>query len=435
MRPQWVIEKKRDGGTLSPAEIRSFVDGFTRGDIPDYQMSALAMAVFFRGLSPEETAALTDAMLRSGDRLDTSSIPRPKVDKHSTGGVGDKVSLVLGPLLAAAGAAVPMISGRGLGLTGGTLDKLESIPGYRTGLAAGEFLDVVRRGGCSIVGQTERLCPADRKLYALRDVTGTVPSIPLITASILSKKLAEGLDALVMDVKFGAGAFMKTRADARRLAASLVRVGREAGLPVRALLTDMNRPLGRAVGNALEVMEAVETLKGRGPEDLVRLTLALGGEALAMTGLAADPAAGEVRLREALDRGEGWRRFREMVILHGGDAEALEDYRRLPRAAIRQPFAAPAGGYVASVDAERIARAVSALGAGRSRADAAVDPAVGAADLVQVGERVEKGQILVTLHANDERRLEEARGFVREAFALSGTPVAAPELVAERIAS
>jgi pyrimidine-nucleoside phosphorylase len=435
MRPQWVIEKKRDGGTLSPAEIRSFVDGFTRGDIPDYQMSALAMAVFFRGLSPEETAALTDAMLRSGDRLDTSSIPRPKVDKHSTGGVGDKVSLVLGPLLAAAGAAVPMISGRGLGLTGGTLDKLESIPGYRTGLAAGEFLDVVRRGGCSIVGQTERLCPADRKLYALRDVTGTVPSIPLITASILSKKLAEGLDALVMDVKFGAGAFMKTRADARRLAASLVRVGREAGLPVRALLTDMNRPLGRAVGNALEVMEAVETLKGRGPEDLVRLTLALGGEALAMTGLAADPAAGEVRLREALDRGEGWRRFREMVILHGGDAEALEDYRRLPRAAIRQPFAAPAGGYVASVDAERIARAVSALGAGRSRADAAVDPAVGAADLVQVGERVEKGQILVTLHANDERRLEEARGFVREAFALSGTPVTAPELVAERIAS
>ena len=435
MRPQWVIETKRDGGTLSPAEIRSFVDGFTRGDIPDYQMSALAMAVFFRGLSPEETAALTDAMLRSGDRLDTSSIPRPKVDKHSTGGVGDKVSLVLGPLLAAAGAAVPMISGRGLGLTGGTLDKLESIPGYRTGLAAGEFLDVVRRGGCSIVGQTERLCPADRKLYALRDVTGTVPSIPLITASILSKKLAEGLDALVMDVKFGAGAFMKTRADARRLAASLVRVGREAGLPVRALLTDMNRPLGRAVGNALEVMEAVETLKGRGPEDLVRLTLALGGEALAMTGLAADPAAGEVRLREALDRGEGWRRFREMVILHGGDAEALEDYRRLPRAAIRQPFAAPAGGYVASVDAERIARAVSALGAGRSRADAAVDPAVGAADLVQVGERVEKGQILVTLHANDERRLEEARGFVREAFALSGTPVAAPELVAERIAS
>ena len=292
MVPQWIIEKKRDGHALNEEEIRFFIDGYTRGDIPDYQMAAMAMAIFLRGMNAAETAVLTDAMMRSGDLIDTSSIAAPRVDKHSTGGIGDKISLVLAPLLACCGAAVPMISGRGLGITGGTLDKLASIPGYRTDLSEEEFVRVVRTCGCSITGQTARLVPADRKLYALRDVTATVPSIPLITASIMSKKLAEGIDHLVLDVKFGTGAFMRTRMDAHRLASSLVRVGREMGRKVTALLTDMNEPLGRTAGNALEVVESVECLYGRGPADVMDLTLALGAELLAMAGLAPNGAAG-----------------------------------------------------------------------------------------------------------------------------------------------
>jgi pyrimidine-nucleoside phosphorylase len=327
-----------------------------------------------------------------------------------------------------------MISGRGLGITGGTLDKLEAIPGYRTRLDERQFLDVVRACGCAIVGQTERLAPADRKLYALRDVTATVPSVPLITASVMSKKLAEGIDHLVLDVKFGRGAFMKTRAAARELAASLVRVGRGMGKGVAALLTEMNQPLGRAAGNALEVVESVETLHGRGPADVVELCLALGAELLRLAGAAADAGAARARLHETLRTGAALDRFREMVRRQGGDAEAIEDYNRLPCARIQAPLAAPAAGYVAGVDADRVGRACILLGAGRARTEDGVDPAVGVADLAKVGERVAKGQRLATVHANDEARLAEANRLLREAFVLADAPVETPPLVAERVA-
>lgn len=433
MVPQWIIEKKRDGKELTPAEIDFFVQGFTRGEIPDYQMAALAMAIYLRGMTPDETALLTEAMLRSGDVLDTSAIPRPKVDKHSTGGIGDKISLPLAPLLACAGLAVPMISGRGLGITGGTLDKLEAIPGYRTNLSEREFLDIVGDIGCSIVGQTDRLVPADRKLYALRDVTATVPSIPLITASIMSKKLAEGIDHLLLDVKFGSGAFMRTRDDARRLAESLVRVGRAMRKNVRALLTDMNQPLGRAVGNALEVVEAAEILYGRGPADTTELTLAFAAELMVMAGRAPNADTARRTLRAAIESGAAIEKFREMIRRHGGDAEAVEDYNRLPSATIQQPLTAPCTGYIAAVDAERIGRACLLLGAGRRRTDDAVDPAVGVAELVKVGERVEKGGVLAVAHANDRARLDEARRLLVEAFTFAEAPPAPAPLIAERV--
>lgn len=433
MVPQWIIEKKRDGKELTASEIEFFIQGFTRGDIPDYQMAALAMAIYLRGMTPDETALLTEAMLRSGDVLDTSAIPRPKVDKHSTGGIGDKISLPLAPLLACAGLAVPMISGRGLGITGGTLDKLEAIPGYRTNLSEREFLDIVADIGCSIVGQTDRLVPADRKLYALRDVTATVPSIPLITASIMSKKLAEGIDHLLLDVKFGSGAFMRTRDDARRLAESLVRVGRAMRKNVRALLTDMNQPLGRAVGNALEVVEAAEILYGRGPADTTELTLAFGAELMVMAGRAPDAQTARRTLRAAIESGAAIEKFREMICRHGGDAEVVDDYNRLPSATIQQPLTAPCAGYIAAVDAERIGRACLLLGAGRRRTDDAVDPAVGVAELVKVGERVEKGGVLAVAHANDRARLDEARRLLVEAFTFAEAPPPHAPLIAERV--
>ncbi len=433
MLPQWVIEKKRDGHRLREDEIRFFMDGYTRGDIPDYQMAALAMAIYLRGMSPEETAVLTDAMMRSGDVVDTSSLPMRKVDKHSTGGIGDLISLPLAPLLACCGLAVPMISGRGLGITGGTLDKLEAIPGYRTRLDEREFLGVLRACGCSIIGQTDRLAPADRKLYALRDVTATVPSIPLITASILSKKAAEGIDDLVLDVKFGSGAFMRTRSDARRLAESLVRTGRAMGKNVVALLTDMSQPLGRAAGNALEVVEAVETLSGRGAPDIVSLTLALGAELLVMAGISPDTAAAEARLKAELASGAALEKFRRMVELQGGEVGALDDYNRLPCARIQAPLSSPCAAWVAEVNAEKIGRACLLLGAGRTKTEDAVDPAVGVSGLVKVGARVEKGAALAVAQANDERRLDEALPLLREAFVFCDQPVAPPPLIVERV--
>ena len=433
MLPQWVIEKKRDGQILGDEEIRFFIAGYTRGEIPDYQMAALAMAIYLRGMSPEETASLTDAMMRSGDVVDTSGLPGRKADKHSTGGIGDLISLPLAPLLACCGLVVPMISGRGLGITGGTLDKLESIPGYRTRLDEREFLEVLRQCGCSIIGQTERLVPADRKLYALRDVTATVPSIPLITASILSKKVAEGIDDLVLDVKFGSGAFMRTRSDARRLAESLARTGRAMGKNVVALLTDMSQPLGRAAGNALEVVEAVEMLSGRGAPDVLALTLALGAELLVMAGMAPDRPAAETRLRAALASGAALERFRRMVALHGGDVAALDDYNRLPCASIQAPLSSPCAAGIAEVNAEKIGRACQLLGAGRAKTDDAVDPAVGVSGLVKVGARVNQGDPLVVAHANDERRLNAALPLLREAFVFRDQPVAPPPLIVERV--
>ncbi|HVK09454.1 MAG TPA: thymidine phosphorylase, partial [Gemmataceae bacterium] len=330
MRAVDVIRKKRDGGELSPDEIAAFVHAATHGDWPDYQLSALLMAICVRGMTPAETATLTRLMADSGTRIDLSDIPGPKIDKHSTGGVGDKTSLILAPLAAACGVVVPMMSGRGLGHTGGTLDKLESIPGFRVGLGVDEFREALRDVGCAMIGQTADMAPADRKLYALRDVTGTVESIPLITASILSKKLAEGISGLVMDVKCGRGAFMKTREDARALAESLVRVGTANGLKVEVVITAMDAPLGRAVGNALEVVESIETLKGNGPKDLEDLSVLLAAKMVRMAGLAADDSAAEVKVRKALNSGAGLEKLRQIIELQGGDPRVLDDYSRLP---------------------------------------------------------------------------------------------------------
>ena len=422
MVPQWVIEHKRDGGELSEADIRAFIGGYTRGDIPDYQMAALAMAIYFQGMSVEETAVLTDAMMRSGDLVDTAAVTLPKADKHSTGGIGDKVSLVLAPLAACCGVAVPMVSGRGLGITGGTLDKFEAIPGYRTDLTEAEFLEVLQACGCSVIGQTGRIAPADKKLYALRDVTATVPSIPLITASIMSKKLAEGIDALVLDVKCGSGAFMKTEDDARALALSLVRVGRCMDKNMGALLTDMNQPLGRAAGNALEVLEALDALEGRGPEDLMTVTLTLTARMLVLTGRAGDEEAALETARACIDSGQALERFGCMVGLHGGDPGIVEHRERLPAAEMREAIEAQEQGYVARVDAETVGRACILLGAGRRCTDDRIDPAVGVADLVKIGEQVARGSLLATVHANDRGRLEEARALLQHAFAVSAEP-------------
>ena len=433
MLPQWIIEKKRDGQALSEEEIRWFIEGFTSGRIPDYQMAAMAMAIYCRGMTPAETAILTDAMMRSGDLVDTSSIRLPKVDKHSTGGIGDKVSLILAPLAACCGVAVPMISGRGLGITGGTLDKMESIPGYRTDLSEKEFVTVLQKCGCSIIGQTGRLAPADKKLYALRDVTGTVPSIPLITASIMSKKLAEGIDALVLDVKWGKGAFMKTQKDARKLARSMVDVGRHMGKGMAALITDMNRPLGRCAGNALEVIESVQTLKNEGPADLVEVTLALCARMLLLVKRAKNETEARAQLKKHLASGKAYEVFQEMVRLHGGDPTSLDQLHKIHSASLQEPLPSPASGKIAAVDAERVGKACVVLGAGRVKTDDKVDFAVGASKLMQVGESVEKGQPLVVIHANDENRMEEARKLLDGAFTIRKGPVKVPPLVYETI--
>jgi len=430
--PQWVIEKKRDGQALAADEIREFILGFTRGEIPDYQASAFAMAVLFRGMTPDETAVLTDAMLHSGGRLDLTRIAGPKVDKHSTGGVGDKTSLVLGPLLAACGARVPMISGRGLGLTGGTLDKLESIPGFQTRLSEEQAVAVLADVGCVMIGPTARIAPADRKLYALRDVTGTVPSIPLIVASILSKKLAEGIEALVLDVKWGRGAFMKELDGARRLAAMLVATSHRMGLRARALLTDMNQPLGSAVGNALEVREAVAILTGAAGGDVRDLAIELGAELLEMTHLASNRANAMERLNRALTSGEAAMVFQRMIAAQGGEARVVEHPGLLPAAEIVAPLTAPTTGWIGAVDAERVARAAVILGAGRRTVDDAVDPAVGVDEVAGVGTRVHRGDPLAVIHANDEARCDEARRWLSGAFVFSDEPVPRPQWVTER---
>ncbi len=429
-----MIEKKRDGGALSADEIRAFVAGYTAGTIPDYQMAALAMAIFFRGMTPDETAALTDAMMRSGDTLSFAGWPRPTADKHSTGGIGDKISLVLGPLAASAGLAVPMISGRGLGLTGGTLDKLEAIPGFNTRLSPDAFRAALSRAGCAIIGQTDRLAPADRKLYALRDVTGTVPSIPLITASILSKKLAEGAVSLVLDVKCGRGAFMRTPEQARALADSLLRVGRALGRTMAALITDMEQPLGRTAGNALEVREAVEVLRGGGPADIRSLTLALTARMCLLAGVATDAAAAERDLAAHLDDGRALAAFRDMVAAQGGDIRVADDPGAvLPTAAVMESLSASADGWVAGVDAEIIGRVVLQLGAGRRRSDDVIDPAAGVDRLVQCGDRVRRGDTLMRLQAATPDLIAAVRDAARGAVRLADAPVTRPPLILETL--
>ncbi|HYT91099.1 MAG TPA: thymidine phosphorylase, partial [Gemmataceae bacterium] len=385
MRAVDIIRNKRDGHALDAGEIEAFVAGVTSGAWPDYQASALLMAIVLRGMTPEETAALTRSMVHSGVKLDLSDLPGVKVDKHSTGGVGDKTSLILAPLAAACGAIVPMMSGRGLGHTGGTLDKLEAIPGFRVGLSLDEFRAALRDVGCALIGQTKEVAPADKKLYALRDVTGTVESIPLITASIMSKKIAEGIGALAMDVKCGRGAFMKTRADSRRLAESLVATGNANGVRTTALVTAMDAPLGRNVGNALEVIECLETLKGRGPADLETLSVALAARMLLLAGITATFAEAETRIRAALTSGQGLEKFREIIARQGGEPRVVDDYKRLPGAAKRVLVRADRSGYVTELDAELVGRATMVLGAGRDRVEDAIDPGVGAIVLAHVG--------------------------------------------------
>ncbi|GAA5480904.1 thymidine phosphorylase [Haloferula sargassicola] len=403
-----LISRKRDGETLSASEIRHLVDGYVDGSVPDYQMAAFAMAVFFQGMDPVETAALTRAMLESGDVFQHPKGP-PVIDKHSTGGIGDKVSLPLAPLLAAAGARVPMVSGRGLGITGGTLDKLESMPGFRTGLSLDEAQKQLGEIGVCMMGQTERFCPADRKLYALRDVTGTVASIPLITASIMSKKLAESLDRLVLDVKFGSGAFMKTEKDARKLADAMIAVGMEMGVEVKAILNPMSEPLGRAVGNVLEVIEALECLDGGGPADLRKLVLDLA-EAIA-------PVSRD-ELQALLDDGTARAKFDQLVAAQGGNPDDLPRLAEIHRADLILEIPAPDTGTVKRVDAGLIGQAALQLGAGRSRADSGVDFAVGFDRLVKIGEHVHQGDPICRVHCRHKSDYDMAEALVLEGLGI-----------------
>lgn len=417
-----VIRKKRDGGELSRNEIESMVNAYTRGDIPDYQVSAWLMAVVWRGMTRAETAALTDAMLRSGEVLDLSSLAAKKVDKHSTGGVGDKTSLVLAPLAAAAGIVVPMISGRGLGHTGGTLDKLEAIPGFNVNLPVAQFRHVLEACGCAMIGQTAEIAPADRKLYALRDVTGTVESPYLICASIMSKKLAEGIDALVLDVKTGSGAFMKNEKDAAFLAELMVETGERIRKQVVALITDMDQPLGCMIGNALEVVEVVEVLRGGGPEDLRQLCLELAGWMLHLGGVAASVGEGKSQSEKLIASGKALEKFRQMVELQGGDPRSIDDPKKLPQAQHTITLSSPKRGYLASLQCEQIGTACVILGGGRERKEDSVDPAVGIVLHKKVGDAVSAGEPLATIYYNAETCAARAMQVLEESYQIADSP-------------
>ena len=434
MRPQDVIRRKRDRGELSDDDIAFFVRGVTTGEWADYQAAALLMAIFLNGMNERERLALTEQMLKSGRTLDFSHIPKPKVDKHSTGGVGDKTSLVLAPLAAALGLCVPMISGRGLGHTGGTLDKLEAIPGYRVRLSLAEFGAVLERVGFAMIGQTEEIAPADLRLYALRDVTATVESIPLIAASIMSKKLAEGLDGLVLDVKVGSGAFMKRPREARALARALVEIGRGAAVRTVALLTYMDQPLGRAVGNALEVAEAIETLRGRGPKDLTYLCVELTAHMLVVGGIHDTLDHARQQVRACLQTGAGLQKLRQSVEAQGGDPAVVDDPGLLPQAQHVAELPSEEAGYVAALDAERVGVASMILGAGRVRVEDAIDPSVGIVLDKKVGDRVARGETLARIHYNDERRFMQARDLLRSAYGFSRTKPRRKGIIAEVIA-
>ena len=417
-----LIRKKRDGGALSSAEIGYLVEGCTDASIPDYQMAAWLMAVVLRGMTREETAALTNAMLHSGEVLDLSFLPAKKVDKHSTGGVGDKTSLVLAPLVAAGGLFVPMISGRGLGHTGGTLDKLESIPGFRVGLAVPEFHRVLKACGCSMIGQTEKIAPADRKLYALRDVTGTVESPYLICASIMSKKLAEGTDALVLDVKTGSGAFMKKEEDAVFLAELMVETGERMGKQMAALITDMNQPLGRMVGNALEVQECIEVLHGGGPADLRDLCLELAAWMFFLGGASKTVEQGKQLAERIIASGQAFERFRQMAELQGGDIGAIDDPGRLPGTGHCVDVPSLQAGYVTAVACEQVGTACVILGGGRERKEDSVDPAVGIVVHKKIGDKVSVGEPLCTIHCHSDAQAGRAKALLEESYQIAAAP-------------
>jgi len=431
-----LIERKRDGGTLTAGEWAALVRGYVAGSVPDYQMSALLMAVVWRGLAPAELAALTEAMLASGERLRFERLDRPVVDKHSTGGVGDKVSLVLAPLAASSGVAVPMMSGRGLGHTGGTLDKLESIPGFRTGLTLAEVESQVRRIGCALFGQTAEIAPADRKLYALRDVTATVESIPLIAASIMSKKLAEGLQGLVLDVKAGSGAFLPDLGRAVELARTMITLGETAQCPTVALITAMDRPLGRACGNALEVEEALQALAGEGPADLMEVTYALGEEMLLLGGVAPDRATARARLERAVASGQALATFAAVVEAQGGNPRVIEDPDLLPQAREVEVYRAPGAGVVVAVEPRTLGRAVVEMGGGRRALGDPIDHSVGFVVTVKPGDCVEAGQPIASVFARDRRGVEVGLAALGSAISI-GEPGRRPEplpLIVRRIA-
>ncbi len=416
MRAYELIHKKREGEELSADEISSLLNGYGTGEIPDYQMSAFLMAVYFRGMSPTETATFTMAMVDSGETLDLSAVRGRKVDKHSTGGVGDKTSLVLIPLVAAAGAPVAKMSGRGLGHTGGTIDKLEAIPGFRTELPQAAFIRQVNRIGCAIVGQTANLVPADKKLYALRDVTATIESIPLIASSVMSKKIAAGADAIVLDVKTGSGAFMKTLNDSRVLAKTMVDIGTQLRRHTVAVISDMDQPLGYAVGNALEVKEAIATLRGKGPEDLVELCLSLGAQMLTLAQVAESPGDGKRRLLQVLADGKALAKFKELVLAQGGDPDVIDRPTMLPMAPVRVMAPALAEGIVRAIDGEAVGLAAMMLGAGRAKKDDVIDPSVGIVLRRKVADRIGRGEALAEVHASDSRRAEEAVRRVQSAY-------------------
>jgi pyrimidine-nucleoside phosphorylase/thymidine phosphorylase len=431
MRTVDLVHRKRDGEELSAEEIAFVIDGYTRGEIPDYQMSAFLMAVFFSGMSDREVSSLTESMLRSGEVLDLSSIPGMKVDKHSTGGVGDKTSLIAAPLAAAAGVVVPMISGRALGHTGGTLDKLESIPGFRTNLSIEEFVAQLRQHKLAFIGQSPQLAPADGKLYSLRDTTATVDSIPLIASSIMSKKLAVGLDALVLDVKVGSGAFMKKQVDARRLAQMMVGIGRRMDRKVQALITDMSQPLGFAIGNALEIMEVSQTLQNVGPVDLTKLSLELAARMIFLAKLTPTlEAAREVAQARLLD-GSGYRKFKEVIQAQGGNPQVLDRFELLPNATGAAEILCPRSGYISAIEAEYIGMASSMIGAGRDTKEDSIDPAVGVILEAKVGQKVDAGTVLCRIYHTSEDRLEAASQLVEDAFRISAQPPDERNLILE----
>lgn len=429
MRAVDIIAKKRDGKELTRDEIGFIIRGYNSGDVANYQMAALLMAIYLRGMTTEETLALTEAMLHSGEIVDFSDLKRPRVDKHSTGGVGDKTSLVIAPVVAAGGVLVPMISGRALAHSGGTLDKLESIPGFRTNLSLTEFRATLEEVGAALIGQTAEIAPADKKLYALRDVTATVACRPLMAASIMSKKIAEGASGLVLDVKTGSGAFLRKEDDARELAQIMMSIARGMNRQCIVLITDMNQPLGRTVGNSIELIEAFETLKGGGPDDFKTLCRELSAEMFVLGGAATDVRKGRELYDELIKSGAAVEKMRAIIQAQGGDPRVIDDYGLLPGAAQHQDVLASQTGYVQAIDTEAIGRASMLLGAGRARLETAIDLGVGMTVHAKIGDKVDKNSPLVTIHFNDPARAEEAAETIRAAYTVGLERVAPPELI------
>jgi pyrimidine-nucleoside phosphorylase len=427
-----IIEKKRDGHELSTEEIQFFIDGYTEGSIPDYQVSALTMAIFFQGMTEKERADLTMAMVASGDQIDLSKIEGVKVDKHSTGGVGDTTTLVLGPLVAALGVPVAKMSGRGLGHTGGTIDKLEAVEGFHVEIDNEEFINLVNKNKIAVIGQSGNLTPADKKLYSLRDVTATVDSIPLIASSIMSKKIAAGADAIVLDVKTGAGAFMKTLDDSRELAKAMVRIGNNVGRRTMAVISDMSQPLGYAIGNALEVKEAIDTLKGEGPEDLTELCLTLGSHMVYLAGKASSLPEARTMLEEVIKNGTALETFKVFLSSQGGDASVVDDPSKLPQAKYTFELEAKEAGYIAEIVADEVGTAAMLLGAGRATKESEIDLAVGLMLRKKIGDKVEKGESLLTIYSNFED-VNEVREMLYNNITISSEHVDAPILVHEEI--